>query len=164
VGRLDGRYTGPDPESFMRPGFYDPTMTAISSPITTVFNDYVRTALGYATDLPYYIWAAQLSPSPDFQFGRKWEFGNAIEGFPETSTSLRAAMIKNPYMKVLVMEGFYDLATPFAAADYTMSHLNLPAQFRKNISYSTYDSGHMVYLRVDSLVKFHDDVAAFVGG
>jgi len=64
----------------------------------------------------------------------------------------------------LVMEGFYDLATPFAAADYTMSHLNVPLQFRKNISYSTYDSGHMVYLRADMLVKFHDDLAAFIGG
>src|SRR5215813_695700 len=164
VGRLDGRYTGPDPEGFMRPGFYDPAMNAVSAPITTVFNDYVRTALGYATDLPYYTSAGQLSTSPDFQFWRKWEWGNAIEGFPDTATSLRAAMVKNPYMKVLVMEGFYDLATPFAAAEYTMSHLNLPPQFRKNISYSTYDSGHMVYLRADSLVKFHDDVAAFIGG
>ena len=120
--------------------------------------------LGYATDLPYYTFAGQLSTSPDFLFWRKWEWGNAIEGFPETSTSLRAAMIKNPHMKVLVMEGFYDLATPFAAADYTMSHLNLPPQFRKKISYSTYDSGHMVYLRAEMLVKFHDDVAAFIGG
>ena len=164
VGRLDGRYTGPDPEGFMHPGFYDPAMNAVSAPITTVFNDYVRTALGYVTDLPYYTSAGQLSTSPDFRLWRKWEWGNAIEGFPDTATSLRAAMVKNPYMKVLVMEGFYDLATPFVAAEYTMNHLNLPPQFRKNISYSTYDSGHMVYLREDSLVKFHNDVAAFIGG
>ena len=162
VGRLDGRYSGPDPEGFMHPGFYDPAMVAISAPITSVFNDYVRTALGYATDLPYYTSAGQLSPNPEFRFFRKWDWGPSIEGFPETASSLRAAMVKNPYMKVLVMEGVYDLATPFAAADYTMSHLDLPPSLRRNVSTATYESGHMVYVRESMLAKFHDDVARFI--
>ena len=162
VGRLDGRFKSPDPEGFMHPGFFDPAMIAVSAPITSVFNDYVRTALGYATDLPYYTSAGQLSPSPEFRFWKKWEWGSAIEGFPDTASSLRAAMIKNPWMKVMVMEGIYDLATPFAAADYTTSHLDLPPQFRKNLSTARYDSGHMVYLRADALAKFHDDVARFI--
>jgi carboxypeptidase C (cathepsin A) len=60
------------------------------------------------------------------------------------------------------MEGYYDLATPFYAADYTIDHLNLPANLRKNISTAHYDSGHMVYLRHESLVQFKSDVDKFI--
>jgi carboxypeptidase C (cathepsin A) len=162
VGRLDGRYSGPDPQGFMESGFYDPAMNAVSAPITSVFNDYVRTELNYQTDLPYYTSAGQLSPSPDFRFWKKWEWGSAIEGFPDTSAALREAMTKNPYLKVMVMEGVYDLATPFAAAEYTMNHLDLTPQFHKNLSFALYDSGHMVYLRADALQKFRADVDAFI--
>src|SRR5438105_91618 len=79
-----------------------------------------------------------------FQEGgfEKWDWGSAIQGFPDTATALRAAIVKNPYLKVLVMEGYYDLATPFYAADYTMDHLDLNPNYRKNISFATYDSGH----------------------
>ena len=162
VGRLDGRYAGPNPTPFFEHGFYDPAMAAVSPPTTAAFNDYVRGDLGYATDLPYYTSATQLWTQEGSQFWQKWEWGNAAEGFPETSSSLRAAMQKNPHLRVLVMEGLYDLATPFAAAEYTMGHLDLGAEQRKNLSYVTYDSGHMVYLRESVLQKFHDDVAAFI--
>jgi len=164
VGRLDGRFSGPDPAGFMAGGFYDPSMNAVSSPINSVFNDYVRTELKYETDLPYYMSAGQISPGRDFQFWRSWDWGSAGEGFPDAATPLREAMTKNPYLKVLVMEGDYDLATPFAAAEYTINHLDLPPQYRRNLSYATFDSGHMVYLRSDSLTKFHADVAAFIDG
>jgi len=93
--------------------------------------------------------------------GFNWEYPNG-EGSPETSTPLRAAMVKDKWLKVLVMEGYYDLATPYFAATYTMDHMNLPADFRKNISYATYESGHMVYLREQGLVKMKKDFADFV--
>ena len=60
------------------------------------------------------------------------------------------------------MEGFYDLATPFYAADYTVDHLNLPAQYRKNISFATYEAGHMVYLPADGVKKMKTDEAGFI--
>ncbi len=163
VGRLDGRYTGPDPNGFFETPFYDPTGSAIGPPFTSVFNDYVRRELGYKTDLPYYVSAGQISTSQEEGFWRKWEWGSAIEGFPDTATPLRAAMVKNPYLKVLVMEGYYDLATPFAAADYTMNHLDLGPEYRKNISFATYDAGHMVYLRENGLAKMKKDFVDFIG-
>ena len=164
VGRLDGRYSAPHPKPFFDRDFYDPAMNAVGAPTTAVFNDYVRTELGYATDMPYYTNAGQLASGEGFQFWRKWEWGNAAEGFPDTAPSLRSAMLKNPYLRVHVMEGLFDLATPFFAAEYTMSHLDLPPQYRKNLLYTTYESGHMVYLRDSVRTPFHDDVVRFIEG
>jgi carboxypeptidase C (cathepsin A) len=76
--------------------------------------------------------------------------------------ALRNALVKDPFLKVLVMEGYYDLATPFLAARYTMDHLNLTTQLRENISYAYYDSGHMVYLNAKALEKMHNDFVNFI--
>ena len=157
VGRLDGRFTGPDPDGLLDTPFYDPTQSAILPPYTSVFNNYVRTELGYQTDMPY-----QVFPSDENFFETAWNWGSASNGFPDTATALRQAIVKNPYLKVLVMEGFYDLATPFYAADYTIDHLNLGPQFRKNISFATYDAGHMVYLPLDGLKNLKSDEAGFM--
>jgi carboxypeptidase C (cathepsin A) len=137
TGRLDGRFTSPNPGDERG---YDPTSAAILPPYTSAFNNYLRTELNYKSDMPYRVFAYD---QPGFQ---NWEWGNAVEGFPSTASGLRSAMIKNPYMKILVMEGYYDLATPFTAANWTMDHLDLGPQFRQNISYATYNAGHMVYI------------------
>jgi carboxypeptidase C (cathepsin A) len=157
VGRLDGRFTGPDPEGVLTPHQYDPTGSAIVPPYTSVFNNYLRTELGYKVDTPYKVFAWE---EPAFQ---KWDWGEAVKGFPNTAPSLRAALAKNPYLKVLVMEGYYDLATPYAAANYSIDHLNFGSDTQKRISFATYEAGHMVYVDSASHAKMTRDLAEFMG-
>jgi carboxypeptidase C (cathepsin A) len=164
VGRLDGRYALPEagfPGARGGGGGGDPASTATTPPFTMTFHNYMRTELNYKTDLPYYTSAQQSgmflwsstggTPAPG---------GN--QGFQESITPLRAAIVGNPFLKVLVMEGFYDLATPYFQAEYTMHELNLPVQNQKNISYARYWSGHMVYLEQKSHAKMQHDWATFI--
>jgi len=157
VGRLDGRFTGIGPEGLLDTHDFDPTASAIVPPYTAVFNNYVRNELGYKVDMPYKVFAWD---EPGFQ---KWDWGEAIKGFPNTAPGLRAALAKNPHLKVLVMEGYYDLATPYAAANYSINHLNLGPDYRKNISYATYEAGHMVYVDGASHAKMTRDLGEFMG-
>jgi len=163
VGRFDGRYAGPNPRGFFEDrDAYDPTEAAILPPFTSVFNDYVERELGYRAEMPYNVFAGQWQSREGQDLWPRWNWGSASEGFPDTASALKAAMVKNPYLKVLVLEGYYDLATPYFAADYTMNHLDLAPEYRRNISFATYESGHMVYLRESELAKMRRDLGDFI--
>lgn len=153
VGRLDSRLTGWDgANSSERPEF-DPSNAAIRPPYTAAFGDYVRKELGYKSDATYYILGGGLAG---------WDWGSAETGFTDTSDSLRAALAKNPHMKVFLAMGYYDLATPFFATEYTLSHLGADARVKSNVSTAEYEAGHMMYIHEDSLKKLRTDAGVFV--
>ena len=156
VGRLDSRFKGVDESAATETPEYDPSLAAIRPPYTTTFNQYVRAELGYKTDLEYYILGEGIT-SP-------WEWGpsRSHQGFPDTSDDLRSAFAKNPYMKLYVASGYFDLATPYFATEYTLTHLGLDPKLRGNIRTGEYEAGHMVYLESKSLEKLKREVAGFL--
>ncbi len=153
TGRLDSRFKGIDRDAAGEGTDMDPSMSAIRPPYTAAFNDYVRTELGFKSDLEYYILGGGMSAP--------WNW-NTNNSYADTSIPLKNAMAKNPYMKVFLAAGYYDMATPFYAAEYTVSAMNLDPQLRKNVSFAYYESGHMMYIEKNSLKKLKDDAAAFI--
>ncbi len=153
TGRLDSRFTGIDRDAAGTNPDADPSMSAIRPPYTSTFNDYVRRELGFKTDLEYYILGGGIS-SP-------WNW-NVDNGYADTSMRLKDAMAKNPYMKVFMANGYYDMATPFFAAEYTLSAMNLDPSLRQNVTLTYYEAGHMMYIEKNSLRKLKEDAAAFI--
>jgi carboxypeptidase C (cathepsin A) len=155
TGRLDTRFSGPSLNPLSENAEYDPQSSAISSAYVSLFNDYVRKDLKYGDNQTYL---------PDALFGSyQWDLmhhGNPIN--LNVASDLANAMKTNPRLKVMVNGGYYDLATPFFAAVYEEKHLPIPQSLAKNIEYSWYESGHMVYVRDESLKQLHDRVAAFI--
>ena len=153
VGRLDSRFTGIDRDASGNGTEFDPSMTAIRPPYTSAFNDYIRRELNYKSDTEYWILGGGVTGA--------WNW-NIDNGYADTSQALSSAMRKNPYMKVLVAQGYYDMATPYFAAEYSVSAMNLDPQIKKNFTFEYYEAGHMMYIEKNSLKKLHDDAAAFV--
>ncbi len=153
TGRLDSRFKGIDRDAAGDGPDSDPSMNAIRPPYTAVFNSYVRGELGFRSDLEYYILGGGIT-SP-------WNW-NTTNAYADTSMPLKDAMSKNPYMKVFVAQGYYDMATPFYAAEYTFSAMNLDPTLRRNINIEYYEAGHMMYIEKNSLSKLKRDAAVFI--
>jgi carboxypeptidase C (cathepsin A) len=153
VGRLDSRFKGIDKLNVSETPDFDPAMSAILPPYTALLNQYVRDELGYETDTRYEILSADV--------GKAWEWERGK--FPDTSEPLRRAVSQNPFMKVFLAMGYYDLATPHFATHYTLSHMDLDPTLRDNFEIATYGAGHMLYLDLTSLADFKQDVGRFMG-
>ncbi|MCX6093898.1 MAG: peptidase S10 [Candidatus Bipolaricaulota bacterium] len=151
VGRLDSRFKGVEALAVTEIPEFDPSMQAITPPYTSTFCHYARSQLGIETDLVYETMSSKVI--------EKWEYEKGH--LPATGETLRAAMAKNPYMKVFVGQGYYDLATPLLATEYMVSHMNVDPELRANVEMHTYEAGHMFYLDLDSLAAFKTDVHAF---
>ena len=154
VGRLDSRIKGLDALPVTETPDFDPSMTAIRPPYTALFNDYVRNTLKYETDEEYHILGGGIK--------NPWVWNIDRMGYADTSEALRAAFAKNPYMKVFVASGYYDLATPYFATEYTLAHMGLDPSLRDNIKTGEYEAGHMMYIHTASLTKLKQDIAAFL--
>jgi carboxypeptidase C (cathepsin A) len=153
IGRYDGRLAGPSSLNTGETSEYDPSSTLITPPFTAVFTDYIRTELGYKTDMFYY-------PSGGVQ---PWDY-QVQNGFGDTTSLLHNAMVKNPYMKVMIAAGYFDLATPYYAVEYTFNHMGLSPEMHKNITWDFYQAGHMLYIDSDSHAKLKHDFGEFLSG
>jgi carboxypeptidase C (cathepsin A) len=155
TGRLDTRFSGPTLNPLSEGAEYDPQSSAISSAYVALFNNYVRGDLQFGQGQTYL---------PEALFGSyQWDMkhnGNTVS--VNVANDLALAMKTNPQLKVMVNGGYYDLATPFFAAQYEDKHLQIPESLAKNVEYDWYESGHMVYVREESLKQLHDRVAKFI--
>jgi carboxypeptidase C (cathepsin A) len=154
VGRLDSRFKGIEAVAVTEHPEFDPSMLAIKPPYIATFNGYVRSELGVETDLPY--------EALSMKINQKWEWEKGA--LPSTGEALRSAMAKNPYIKVFVGQGYYDLATPHFATKYMISHMNIDPELRANVRMEMYEAGHMFYLDEKSLALFTDDITEFIRG
>jgi carboxypeptidase C (cathepsin A) len=160
TGRLDTRFSGPSLDPLSKEAEYDPQSAAISSAYVSAFNQYVRQELGFGGDRTF---------KPEIEVGKSWSVDHQPPGANEPERGianvmpdLASAMKYNPQLKVMVLGGYFDLATPFYEGWYEDHHLPIPASLTGNIEYHYYPSGHMVYAHEASLQKMHDDVATFI--
>ncbi len=158
VGRLDSRFTGLDWNHTGNVVEKDPSMTAIRAPYTAMINDYLGRQLGYQSDETY-----RVLGEGGLELWKKWDWGSARDGFPDTSQALWQALSKNPHMRVMVASGYYDLATPYFATYYTLDHMRL-GPLRKNIVCYEYGAGHMMYIDEKELTKLKNDLSEFLAG
>ena len=153
VGRFDSRYKGIDRDAAGETYEYDPSSAVVQGAYTAALNAYVRDELEFESDLPYEILSRRVHP---------WDYGDHQNEYVNVSDTLRAAMTMNPALKVFVANGYYDLATPFLASEYTFSHLGLDESLQDNITTAYYQAGHMMYIDQAELRKMKDDLDAFL--
>ena len=153
VGRLDGRYTGSDRDCVGERCEYDAAFMEILGPFSAAINQYLREDLGCTIEGPY----EAVRP-----FNETWRWGEFQNRYTSVSQSLRKVMTMNPTMRVLVANGYYDLATPHFAADYALDHLELSPAIRRNLSVSYFQAGHMMYTHRPSLERLALELRHFV--
>ncbi len=151
IGRYDSRYLGFIQDRLANHMEQDPSYEAVASAFASTFNNYIRTELKYETDLTYEV-LASVGPW-------NWDQSN---GYVDVAETLAGALTRNPFLRVHVSSGYYDLATPLFATRYTFNHLKVDPTLMKNVTLDTYTAGHMMYLNLPDLKKSKADLARFI--
>ena len=152
IGRFDSRYVGIDRDDAGDGYEYDASGAAIFGPFTATFNDYVRRDLEYKEDRVYEILTGNVQP---------WSYRRFEGRYVDATDTLRKAMTANPFLKVFLACGYYDLATPHFAMMNTTNHLMLESTLKSNLQYGFYEGGHMMYIHEPSLVNLRKDLIQF---
>ncbi len=160
TGRLDARFSGLTYDLLAEFADYDPQSNAITGAFTAAFNTYVRDDLKFGQDKSYR--AINEAPGENWDWKHRTGPNFGFPGSPNVEGDLIQAMLTNPHLQVEIENGFYDLATPFFATEYTVEHLGLPDKLQKNIHLQYYDAGHMMYLRDDDLTKLKNNIDSFI--
>ena len=147
VGRLDSRYLGIDrKEAGERPD-YNAELTSWLHSFTPAINYYLREHLNFRTDIKYNMFGPV----------RPWDRSG-----DQTGRNLRQAMAQNPYLKVMVQSGYFDGATTYFNAKYTLWHLDPSGKFKDRLRFEGYESGHMMYLRQEDLETANEHIRTFI--
>jgi carboxypeptidase C (cathepsin A) len=158
VGRIDGRFVGPTQDQLARDMEYDPHLAAIGAAFTAAFLDYYHGELKFGQGKTYF--------TTNFGIGNKWKFTHQTDGGEQpivnSGVDLAQALVQDQNLKVLVLNGYFDLATPFSATEYMMTHLGVPPSASARIQMKYYEAGHMMYIHPPSLERMKKDLDAFI--
>jgi len=148
-GRFDSRYSGIvyDPDGDIG----DASLVAVRGAFAATINDYLRVELKFESDLPYNI-LTDVQP---------WSF-HSDNKYLDVSGALGKAMSENPRLKVWVTCGYYDMAISYFSTQYTLSHMHLEPAIRQNLTFSKYDSGHMIYIDQTAIKAMRADFSGFL--
>lgn len=152
IGRFDSRYSSMDRDSAGESPEFDASGAAIFGPFTATFNDYVRRDLKFEDERVYEILTGNVQP---------WSYSSFENRYVDASETLRQSMSANPSLKLFVACGYYDLATPHFAMQYTLDHLGLSGKGLENVTTRHYEGGHMMYIHEPSLVQLRSDLLEF---
>jgi carboxypeptidase C (cathepsin A) len=153
AGRLDSRFTAYNTDPGAERTAFDPSEASIRNTFTPVLNDYVRRVLDYKNDDVYYILGGGIG---------RWNYPTAGQGYANVVPSLERAFNKNPYMKLYVAMGYYDMATPYFAVQHTLDHMNVDPKIRAGIKVDHFEAGHMMYIDEASMTKLRAGLRSFI--
>ena len=154
VGRYDGRMEGIDLDAAGEFPEYDPSYSVVYGPFSATFNDYVRSDLKVESDEPYEILTGKVQP---------WNYAPFQNRYVNMAEPLRQAITQNPNLHVMVCNGYFDMATPFYATEYTFDHLGLDPKLTGNVSMTYYEAGHMFYTNKASAAQLRKNLVDFYG-
>jgi carboxypeptidase C (cathepsin A) len=154
VGRLDSRFTSVERDAAGENDEFDLSNSALQGPYTALFQDYIKNELKWDTDLHY----------PTSGNVRPWNWDEFQNSYMDMTDALRSAMSRNPFLKILVNIGYYDMATVMGGTEYNFAHLGYDPTFVNRVSLTYYEAGHMIYIRPSEHKKLTDDIVKFIQG
>src|SRR5438552_4072791 len=158
VGRLDARFVGATMDPLEKYSDYDPQSAAISAAFAAAFLDYYHGELRFGQGSTYR--TTNTGVGEHWKWVHKTEHGE--QPMVNSGVDLAEALVKDANLRVLVLNGYYDLATPFSATEYVMAHLGLPPGVGSRIEMKYYEAGHMMYVHPPSMAKMKRDLDAFI--
>jgi carboxypeptidase C (cathepsin A) len=160
IARLDARFSGSVQDVREKDAAYDPSLAYLSPPFIGAFQDYYHHDLNFGAGQTYRL--------NSFAAGNDWQMAHKPVGADQQQTlinstvDLAQAMVQDPNLKVLVLQGYFDLGSPFATTEYMMSHLQIPQDAFARIQMKYYESGHMIYVDLPSLRRLQQDLDQFL--
>jgi carboxypeptidase C (cathepsin A) len=160
IGRYDARYSGPMYDQLSENSEFDPSYTAVAGAFSSAFNSYVREDLKFGQDKTYKI--LPNGPSQAWDWKHNSGPGNLFPGAPTVEGDLIHELIDNPHLQIQVENGYFDMATPFFATEYTIDHALLPGNVQDRVHLQYYNSGHMIYLHDEDRVRLKSNIGSFM--